>query len=97
MPINITGQTSSQYTNVSNENNNTKTSINNKQEPIYTNNVTLSENSRFLSRLEQHIESLPVIDENRVHEIKEKIKHNDYDTNYLFLAEKIIKIEYEIH
>lgn len=99
MPMKITGQASSQYTNASS---NTKTQVVNDAE-IKTQNstnkdhVNISDSARLLINLTRQIASLPVVDDMRVEEIKTKINSSDYSTDYLLVAERLIINEQAMH
>jgi len=97
MPIHISRHSSAQYNNINRDINNTTDQTVKAQKSTDKSPIRLSSESKFLSSLEQHISALPIVNEHKVEEVKKKLENNDYTINYSSLAERIIKIENEIH
>jgi len=99
MPAKITGQNLTQYANVSrtvathvlhgNDDNTHKKSS--------QSNAAISDGALFLYKLEQQIAAQPIVDKNRVDDIKMKIKAGVFTTNYLSVADRLIATEKDIH
>jgi flagellar biosynthesis anti-sigma factor FlgM len=100
MPMKIPGQTSAITYSGTNSVNKLSTAKHNQDIELSTTNknyADISSYATYLNDLAQIIETLPIVDENRVQEIKEKIDSGNYTVNYNLVAEKLIKDEQAIH
>ena len=99
MPINITGQSSTKYTNASSNinhishNNTENHNLSPAKDRPATEDVSLSDRAKFLNKLTQHIAAIPIVDATKVHDIKTKIDSGHYLADYLHVAERLISTE----
>lgn len=99
MAIEINGHSSPQYINANedikrNVSRNTATTTQEQTgKPTYTDTVTMTDTASLLSRLEQHISTLPVIDTQRVEQIKNEILNGEFATDYSEVADRLIVLE----
>lgn len=58
--------------------------------------VEFSDTSANLKRIEARLRQLPVVDEDRVRALREKIGSGDYQINAERLAEKLVRLEQDL-
>jgi flagellar biosynthesis anti-sigma factor FlgM len=99
MSIRITGQSPTQYMSINSD----SPKLRNTPAPdrgtevLAGTDTNLSERAKFLSQLASHIASLPIVDEDKVSALKNKIENGKYISDYLTVAETMIKSEQEIN